>query len=202
MKNILDYLKIFPNVFPKSATEILLRQPKIAKLARVNDYSKGTNILNDSYRVTDIVNIDEYISQNLILGLKDFWNCNLREYYDADIKNIEEPQLLRYNVGGKYNVHNDSEDCIDGKIIRLIPRDITILSYLNDEYEGGELEFPEYGISIKPKQNTVITFPSYYEFQHRVKPVTKGERFTLVTWIETEKRIYERSSINEMDICQ
>ena len=50
---------------------------------------------------------------------------------------------------------------------------------LNDEYEGGEFEFFAKD-TILSKRGTIIVFPSY--MQHRVKPVTKGTRYSLVTW--------------------
>jgi PKHD-type hydroxylase len=63
-------------------------------------------------------------------------------------------------------------------------RKLSFSAGLNDEseYEGGELEFwlgPE-KISYRIKKGQIIVFPSY--LLHRVAPVTKGVRKTLVGW--------------------
>lgn len=47
------------------------------------------------------------------------------------------------------------------------------------------------GLTIKPKPGMMIAFPSYKEFAHKVHPVTSGFRYSLVSWLETEKKIYE-----------
>ena len=111
--------------------------------------------------------------------------------YHAEIKNIEPVQFLSYPVGGHYIEHNDSENFENGQWTRIANRDISILFYLNDNYTGGELEFTTLGLKIKPKTGMMIAFPSYKEFAHKVHPVTSGMRYSLVTWLETEKKIYE-----------
>lgn len=56
------------------------------------------------------------------------------------------------------------------------PRDeFSITFYPNDDYEGGELNFPEIGISVKPKAGSVIVYPSKHI--HESLPVTRGEKY-------------------------
>ena len=54
------------------------------------------------------------------------------------------------------------------------------LPYTLDAFEGGELEFMSDGKIAKLKQGQAIFFASW--LQHRVKPVTRGERKSLVMW--------------------
>lgn len=50
------------------------------------------------------------------------------------------------------------------------------------EYEGGELELHDGVFKYLPKnQGAVIAFPSYV--LHKVNPVTRGVRHSLVTWV-------------------
>jgi Rps23 Pro-64 3,4-dihydroxylase Tpa1-like proline 4-hydroxylase len=44
--------------------------------------------------------------------------------------------------------------------------------YLNDEYEGGEINFPENNIMVKPKPGTIVFFPCHYI--HEVMEVTEN----------------------------
>ena len=55
---------------------------------------------------------------------------------------------------------------------------------LNSNYEGGELEVKKLNgdiVSFKPKTNSCIIFPTTH--LHRVKPVTKGIRYSMVVWV-------------------
>ena len=116
--------------------------------------------------------------------------------YNCQFKAYEPVQFLGYPVGGHYVGHNDGE-ALNGKTReweRIMDRDVSFLFYLNDQYGGGELEFYELGLTIKPKKGMMIAFPSYHEFAHKVHPVTWGHRYTLVSWVATQKHIYDTIS--------
>lgn len=153
----------------------------------------GNQKPNQSYRDTNSHKIPDAISFNIIQTTKQIHDQFLKTTYNSTLKNVEPPQLLSYGVGGKYDEHNDSEDWVNGKLQQIVPRDITMIWYLNDDYIGGELEFTQFQLTFKPKSGDMIAFPSYYEFAHRVHSVTSGKRCALVTWLQTEKRIYERA---------
>lgn len=59
--------------------------------------------------------------------------------------------------------------------------DFTILGYLNDDYEGGYLEFPEHRIKIKPTPGSIIIFPA--EELHGVTDLINGNRIMWSTFI-------------------
>lgn len=54
----------------------------------------------------------------------------------------------------------------------------SIVMYLNDEYTGGEISFPNHNISIKPQVGSLIIFPSQEPFLHQVKTIESGQRYT------------------------
>lgn len=58
----------------------------------------------------------------------------------------------------------------------------SILVYLNDDYEGGELYFPDLDFGIRPKRGMMITFPGNLYYTHGVAPVRSGTRYTLSQW--------------------
>ena len=113
--------------------------------------------------------------------------------YNCQFKSYEPVQFLGYPPGGHYLAHNDGEtfNYETRKWEPIMPRDVSFLFYLNDQYGGGELEFPELGLTIKPKKGMMIAFPSYKEFTHKVHPVTWGHRYTLVSWVATQKNLYD-----------
>ena len=55
---------------------------------------------------------------------------------------------------------------------------------LNNDYEGGEFEFFNNKNKIKEKAGTILVFPSY--MVHKVNPITKGTRYSLVAWFVGE----------------
>lgn len=188
--NFYKFLKIESNFIPEKAIEVILKN-------KLDFLSDATVKLNDKdqvsdYRKTKWLNLDEDLFVNLQKTIFLIHEQHLTHLYNSQLDNIEGPQFLRYDVGDYYDAHNDSENIVDNKLKRVAERDISLLLYLNDDFEGGELEFTLLGLTIKPKAGMLIAFPSYLEFEHKVHPVKKGTRYTIVSWIATKKRIYER----------
>jgi PKHD-type hydroxylase len=90
----------------------------------------------------------------------------------------EHLQLTHYKSeeNGHYDWHEDT-----GHFGTFQLRKISLVILLNDEFEGGEFEFLHMGQPPELKKGSVILFPSY--MTHRVKPVTKGDRWSLVSWV-------------------
>jgi len=81
-------------------------------------------------------------------------------------------KIARYNVGDKFDWHCDELSC------ESLERVISSITYLNDDFEGGETEFTDR--IIKPKKNHTLIFPSSWTFLHRGLPVTKGIKHIMV----------------------
>jgi predicted 2-oxoglutarate/Fe(II)-dependent dioxygenase YbiX len=185
----LNLLLFKPNIIPQQHIQELLNltnQP--TSHASVGS---GKEKIELETRNTEWYPIPYPVLQNLTSATMSCYKSFIEPKYHAEIKNIEPVQFLSYPVGGHYIEHNDSENFENGQWTRIANRDISILFYLNDNYTGGELEFTTLGLKIKPKTGMMIAFPSYKEFAHKVHPVTSGMRYSLVTWLETEKKIYE-----------
>ena len=113
--------------------------------------------------------------------------------YHCEFKSYDPVQFLGYPVGGHYEGHNDCEsfDFETRQWKKTMNRDVSFLFYLNSEFGGGELEFYELGLTIKPQKGMMIVFPSYKEFAHKVHPVTWGHRYSLVSWVQTKEHLYD-----------
>jgi|688.fasta_scaffold23176_7 predicted 2-oxoglutarate/Fe(II)-dependent dioxygenase YbiX len=64
------------------------------------------------------------------------------------------------------------------------------LVYLNDDYEGGEIYFPEYDVEIKPNKGDLIFFPGTHYYMHGVREVLSGHRLALMSFFTTPKLQY------------
>lgn len=87
--------------------------------------------------------------------------------------------LLRYENSQEYKKHYDGGSS-------LVPRVVSAVCYLNDDYEGGEIEFPYFNVKIKPEPGMLILFPSSFSYSHIAHPVTKGKKYNLVTWFKDQ----------------
>lgn len=103
-------------------------------------------------------------------------------------------QFFQFDIHGfmdrlQYTVYDDSESHYDWHIDKLPystvpPRKLTAVLMLsnNDDYEGGDLQIltSNEPTTLEKKKGRVYVFPTYT--LHRVTPVTKGKRLTLVGW--------------------
>lgn len=104
------------------------------------------------------------------------------EFFKYDLTNIESLQYTEYDesYNGYYSAHTDRG------YDTMINRKLSFVLQLSDasEYEGGELLL--YGDSLKPlvapKEKGMLVFFSGFTL-HEVTPVTKGNRKTLVGWV-------------------
>jgi len=115
----------------------------------------------------------------------------INPFYGFKIKDSEPPQLLKYEVGGHYKPHYDGvakwrnpDGSMQWK--KSVDRDLSCVIFLNDDFEGGELVFPELKIRIRPEPGLMICFPSTQHYLHQVEPVTKGVRYSMVTWFTVQ----------------
>jgi hypothetical protein len=83
--------------------------------------------------------------------------------------------------------HVDQDDGFEQRMFAAV-------GYLNDEYEGGEIDFPEIGHSIKPKAGMLLAFHCGPEYRHGVK-ATRGDilRYTFPTWFTEREACMDRS---------
>ena len=103
-----------------------------------------------------------------------------RNHFGFDGMTLTEPaQYTEYPEGGFYDWHIDSDiNCAHEPPVRKIS--MTCLLSPESEFEGGDLELMSEGKIAKIKQGHAVFFASF--IRHRVTPVTKGKRKSLVMW--------------------
>ena len=161
----------------------------------------------DEERITGakpIGGIDKKLRISDVVWTKDQWiydtiwpymeEANEQAGWKYDIRFAESMQITRYKKGGFYFFHKDGKgdhlsayDEPDNEFMHGHVRKLSMTVLLNDNYEGGEFQFatlkeeeceiqtPEFN-----KKGSIIVFPS--DMEHRVAPVTKGIRYSLVIW--------------------
>ena len=147
--------------------------------------------VDEKTRVTDIAwTNDQWVYDTIWPFMME---ANNKASWEYDIKAAESSQITRYKKGGFYNFHRDGGGChlvkynnptnafMHGHVRKL---SMTVL--LNKSFEGGDFEFTSYTkeectiTPVEMNQGDIVVFPSWME--HRVAPITKGIRYSLVTW--------------------
>ena len=104
---------------------------------------------------------------------------NLNHFGFDDVRITEQAQFTEYPEGGFYDWHMDSDVVmLHEPPVRKIS--MTLLLSPEDQFEGGDLELMTPGKKAKLKQGHAICFASF--LNHRVAPVTRGVRQSLVMW--------------------
>ena len=105
--------------------------------------------------------------------------ANLNHFGFDDIQITEQAQFTEYTEGGFYDWHMDSDFNMKHETpVRKIS--MTLLLSPENQFEGGDLELMASGKKAKLKQGHAIIFASF--LNHRVAPVTRGVRQSLVMW--------------------
>ena len=139
------------------------------------DFKMGTNEI--PYVQEKIVSIYEETVRQVKSCVEDYSRS-----YHISMNYMEAVNFVKYEQGTHFSYHSDHAHhyvCT-----------ISTIAYYNDDYKGGELEFnlidPSSGKFITKKcteilpRGSIVVFPSHV--WHRVKPVTKGTRYSLVLW--------------------
>ncbi len=101
-------------------------------------------------------------------------------FFNVDAKETG-PAIVRWPVGTRQEPHADKEfhsGPEKGRANDFPWYDLAGLFYFNDDYEGGELYFPQHGIEFQPVAGAAYFFPGDMNYTHGVRPVTSGNRFT------------------------
>ena len=139
-----------------------------------------TPMVEQSYRKSQIQWITTPFYTNLIFQI--FQQCNSE--WEFDITSVEPLQLTKYVApDGHYDFHQDGNGYTRENINDSV-RKLSMSCLLNDanDFDGVVLHTNTSGgiDDIEMNKGDIVVFPSY--LMHRVTPVTRGERYSLVAW--------------------
>jgi hypothetical protein len=140
------------------------------------------------YRKSDLHGIDQYSEQ-----LRQIWQDCYDSMYQATqdycyknkIVNLnywEVMNFVKYGEGHHFQEHTDHGFSYNSTV--------SLVGYLNDDYEGGELYFRLQDLNIKPQAGDLYVFPSSFTHPHRAMPVTKGIKYSLVTMLDYNAKFH------------
>ena len=95
----------------------------------------------------------------------------------------ETMQIVRWRKGDKLDPPHADCEHLDGSPHPYPNRHYSVLIYLNQDYEGGQIFFPNQNLEPNTSPGTFIQFEGTKEYLHGVKEVTLGERYTIVMFL-------------------
>jgi len=144
----------------------------------------GTTRADPGYRTSVVRWLDVHMEHAIVDRFMRLVHLSNRTNFGVDIDRPFEVQFTEYHgsAQAKYDWHQDVWLESD----HMFDRKLSVVVQLSDpkDYDGGVFEF--FGIAapdaVFAPQGSVLIFPSW--LQHRVRPVTRGIRHSLVSWVE------------------
>jgi hypothetical protein len=112
-----------------------------------------------------------------------------RFYNVGELRYIEATNYVRYGEGQHFQEHHDhgySYNCV-----------VSLVSFPNDDYEGGELYFRLQNVTVKPKAGETYIFPSNFMYPHRAMPVKSGVKYSMVTMMDYSDKFHKPEFFTE-----
>lgn len=171
-------------------------RPKL-KPAQVNDYQTGKLKL-DAMR-TNTGAVFSVIETDFVLQAV---RARIAHTAGRPAENLEPLEVLHYDVGQRFKPHIDFYHPDLPRFAEIIgakgQRTNTCLVYLNDDYDGGETDFPKIGLKFRGRAGEAIFFDNVdgegrgdMKTLHEGMPPTRGEKWLLSQWIREKAQPIE-----------
>ena len=178
--DVQDYIKIYEDIVDNNLCDAIMvadldwKQSSFSSHEKIYKNSKDRVIMDDVWIEKD---------SNFYNPLKECFVQAIRQYESKfplfSCEHITDFRINKYSQGGFMSSHIDNIHHSHGQ--KWGYPHVSVLLYLNDNYEGGEFVVADK--KNKPKKGSSIIFPSNFMYPHEAKPVTNGTRFSVVAWL-------------------
>ena len=187
---ITDYIKVYENIIPEKLNEKLIKFAKRKDVWQKHlfvDYAGSVTQAEEDCDVSYIYGFDPVLEQEtcqiVAKGIENYYS-----YFDNFIQGVKYKfngftplRLNRYDKNHLMKRHVDHISSMFDGTRRGIPT-LSVVGVLNDNYKGGEFLFFN-GYEVKIPAASILIFPSVFIYQHMVNYVTKGTRYSFVSWV-------------------
>lgn len=146
------------------------------EVPEVDNEFRKVKISNDTKTLTQYYSMMDELLDECVEEYVDRYT-----FYGEILSQKSDYTLMRYDEGSFYKEHigvSNLEDDDDSS-----HRKIAIYVFLNDDYDGGELNFLYQNIEIKPKRGDVIIFDCGALHPHECKEVVSGSKYMICNWL-------------------
>lgn len=158
--------------------------------------AQTSQVKDESIRKVKICHLDfkDYLT------LSNYFNERVsaftKDYFALEATPCGSYSFLKYeSPGSHYDFHCDAGHAFDfnGEVKFQYDypcRNVTLVYYVNDDFEGGELElaptYLENSFLLTPKEDHILLFPSDIRYPHKVHPMRSGTRYAVVNWFSLQ----------------
>lgn len=195
--NIEDYVKVYHDILDietcKKLSLLIEKYPLKRKFTDdLNNLIRSGEYLDMTQNKKFDLYIRKVIDKVLSSVIKKYVGEVKSFYYSyGDSINYYHYQALKYTKNDYFKNHHDHY----AETVNY-SRLLSVCIYLNEDYEGGELEFPSIKKTFKFKTGDVIIFPSNWMFYHGVTPITVGNRYSITVWAGIDINKFSNEEIN------
>jgi len=179
-----------PGVFEPDFCRALVAMFEAGQPQRSGVYQQSGELGQSGHHVdlsekarTDVLVTDPGLLQGINRRLGKRIQPEVDKAFSRRISGAEQYKIVRYDAAesGHFTAHRDNV------LERHLHRRFAITLNLNtDEYDGGELAFPEYGADLyKPGTGDAVVFSC--SLLHEVRPVTRGQRYVFLAFFFDEE---------------
>jgi hypothetical protein len=192
-------INIYKNVFSLDDSNRIINTLE-TELSKNNPYGwQGALVTEGHEQMLDARNCLDFKIGHGCLGPENNQNKDLYEIhrlsFDKIYPNVEDYGIYWGVVMRYYEVFNYVKYEGTGKHFAVHadhgPAYVTTVSavaYLNDDYVGGELIFPRFGLTIKPEVGDLVVFPSTFIYEHSSEPIIDGTKYSIVVMTDYNDR--------------
>jgi len=187
-----NYIKVYQAIpHPKIISNFIkflnktFSEKKFEKGAILGNDEIGRDRVDKKVRDVDILGMNPHHDSLSVVHWHNFLNHlitrqmqnYIKEFPDVGRCGIIDMQALRYGLGGHYKFHVDDGPGLNRKYSSIL--------MLNNDYEGGQLCFKLENkiMKMETKPGALVIWPSNFMFPHAVEPLTKGVRYSVVSWM-------------------
>lgn len=172
--NLTDFIWYEPNRVSAEFCDEVVERAKES-----SHYSPGSIMSGEvanTIRDVDLTGINQW--PDLDAEFFKIYGNAIRDYCakhtDLQIQKDEGYTLLRYNRTQSYAQHVDSGT--------RIPRAVTAIVGLNDDYSGGNFYIWGGGWERRIEKGALLMFPASFQYPHGIRPIEGGTRYSVITW--------------------
>ena len=177
------WIGYYQNIVSDSLCDKLINYSDNQKTLKPSTYSTSSG---KSERSNQRVKMDDGWFRNGETYYNDIKNCFMtvikkyrEKHEDFVCQRHTDFRMNKYSEGGFMSRHVDNIHHSHGQEYGY-PQASALL-FLNDDYEGGHFHIS--GLRYETKKGSAIVFPSNFMFPHEVNLITKGTRYSIVTWL-------------------
>ena len=117
---------------------------------------------------------------NRLVDIKDadlsIANIDFSPLFDDLYSPLPIMNIMKYEIGDLFHPHHDSSEYCP------IESDWGLVLYINDDYEGGELYYPEKNITYVPQSGDLVIHGATKEFTHGTTPIISGTKYVATSF--------------------